>query len=548
MAEYAFAIDITADYKRYDRYRDVLIAKGNVVVTGKDFRIESPYVIRSFKDDKIIAMDKFTFEREGYRITGSNLEYSFASVTGNAERIRINFGQTFLGARYMTISPDKFELYDAYFTGCNAPNSDYHISAQQIALYPDTGIIVAYYAACWIWMAPVIPVPTFVYSAPVPKSKFIKRPLKERPSVYAEEKMQEVKPLQPVPEIGANPVDGNFIKQGFNWYFTPRSYAKMYLVYSDRNRGGAGLAANYILNNESEGEIRFGSNEGEGFFWGINHYFSFGEKLISKKDEKWLIYDYYKPGGKYSYELELRQSYRERPNLDQNAGPFTRVSYSPKVTVRSNRKPLPLLGEPFTYFIEASSALVSEEVPERESPIDSGYTLSSQVDNIYADIIYGANWGWLGKFNFIVDSSSSRYGSLTGKFNGVTIESDDFSHWDRAEQKVSLQQEYFKTLVFTYGHNHYIYQDGASPYKYEGYWYSKYDTFSGGITYKFWSSYLATKANYDLPSWDLNNIRYQLMCGMHCYNLVFEYVLKNDIDTYRSEFNFSFELVPSRWQ
>jgi hypothetical protein len=538
-------ITITADYTHYDKFRDVLIAKGHVTVKGPDFRIRSPYVIRYFKDEKIAAMDQFIFEKEGYIVSGSSMEYYYLKNTGNAEKVRIDFGETFLGGRYMTMDPDKFEIYDGYFTGCsNQPQSQhYHISAQQVTLYPDTGVIVAYYAATWVWIAPVIPVPTFVYSAPVPKSKFAKPAKKAKADKLSEagqRKKEEANIQQPVPEIGANPVDGTFIRQGFNWYFTPRSYAKTLLSYSGNNHFGTSLAANYILNDRVEGEFRIGSNEIERAYGGWTHYISLGQKLLSKFDEDSLVYEYYKPGGKYSYELELLDSSRERPNLDVNEGPFTRVSYTPKVTFRSNRKPLPLLGEPFTYYFEASTATVSEEVPEAESPLPTGYITSGTMTNYNADILYAANLGWFGKFNAGLNSASSHYSDLNS--NPGSTES-----WDRAEQKLALEQKYFDHLTLTYAHSHYIDQQGSSPYLFEGYWYSPFDTFTGSIKYNAWWSYLLMKASYELPSCDLFRVDYELMLGMHCYNLIFSYTLKRDVDKLRSQFNFSFELEPSRW-
>ncbi len=537
---YGQKVTITADYTHYDKYRDVLIAKGNVVVKGPDFRIESPYVIRYFRDEKIWAMDQFIFEKEGYRISGSSMEYYYWKNAGNAEKIRINFGETFLGGRYMTMSPDKFEIYDGYFTGCNAPQSHHHISAQQVTLYPNTGLVVAYYATTWVWIAPVLPVPTFVYSSPVPKSKFVKPGKKAKAQKLSEEgrrKKEEIKIQQPIPEIGSNPVDGTFIRQGFNWYFSPRSYLKTLFSYMEKNHFGAGLSANYMLTDWMEGELRGGSNEIERAYGGWTHYISLGPKILSKFDEDSLIYEYYKPGGRYSYELELNYSYRERPNLDVNEGPFTRVSHTPKVTFRSNRKPLPLLGSPFTYFFEASTSTVSEEVPEAESPSPEGYVISGPMTNYYADILYASDWGWLGKFNAGLDAASSNYGDKL-----VSGES-----WDRSQQKLALEQRYFDRLSLTYAHSHYISQKGASPYLFEGYWYSPFDTFTGSVKIDAWWSYLQMRASYELPSNDLFRVDYELMLGMHCYNLIFDYTLKRDVDTLRSQFLFSFELVPSRW-
>jgi len=530
---YAAKLNITADYKHYDEFRDVLIAKGNVVVEGPDFRIESPYVIRYFKDEKIMAMDKFEFEKEGYRVSGSSLEYYYWKNSGNAENIRINFGKTFLGARYMSMSKDKFELYDAYFTGCNAPASHYHFAAQQLSLYPKTGLIVAYYATCWVWTMPVIPVPTFVYSAPVPKSSFITKTWPASQKKRAEEVEGGVKTTQPVPEIGSNYVDGNFIRQGFNWYFTPRTYVKVLASYMEKNHFGAGLTANYILDDRSEGELRFGSNEIERGYGGLTHYYSMGPKIIGGEEDDRLIYDFYRPGGKYSYELEAKYSLRERINLDNNIGPFSRVSFNPKVTLRSNRKPLPFVGEPFTYFAETSYANVSEEVIEFETTSPEGYVQSSPRSNYFADITYTNDLGWLGKFRAVVDASFSDY--------------DKLGSWDNSRQQFYLQQDLFDKLTLEYGHIHYIMQRGVSPYVFEGYYYSQFDQFLASMSIKAWYSIFKLSTSYNLPSMDLYYVKYEWLFGLHCYNLVFSYNLRNELDAFRGEFNFSFELVPSRW-
>jgi hypothetical protein len=180
------------------------------------------------------------------------LDYYYLSNTGEAETVRVNFGNTFLGSGAMVMEKDKFELYDAYFTGCNAPSSHYHFAAQHLTLYPKNGFIIAYYVTGFVWIVPVIPLPTFVYSAPVPKSIFEKKVLLPVQKTRAEGKDEEIKTTQPVPEIGYNYVDGTFIRQGFNWFFSPRKYAKLMLSYMGTNHFGAGIATNYILNDRSE--------------------------------------------------------------------------------------------------------------------------------------------------------------------------------------------------------------------------------------------------------------------------------------------------------
>jgi hypothetical protein len=98
-----------------------------------------------------------------------------------------------------------------------------------------------------------------------------------------------------------------------------------------------------------------------------------------------------------------------------------------------------------------------------------------------------------------------------------------------------------------YGHIHYIMQRGFSPYLFEGYYYSLFDQFVGSIALKAWYSTFKFSAAYNLPSMDLYNVKYEWLFGLHCYNLIFSYNLRNELDVLRGEFNFSFELVPSRW-
>lgn len=525
---YAATIKITADTKYYDKKSDVMIASGNVVVEGPDFRVICQSVIQYFKDDRIFVADNFEMEREGYRFSGKELRYSYFEKVGSAKNVRVNFGETFLGGGFMIISEDKLDISDGYFTGCNASSSHYHFSSPQVTLYTDTGLIVSFYDMLWTMISPALPLPTYIYSAPVPRSKFV------RSSKQAGRKTEEIRTTQSFLEIGNNPADGNFLRQGFNWYFTPRSYAKLLLSYMEKNHFGAGITANYILNDRSEGEIRYGANEVENSYGGITHYISFGEKLVSKKEEKSLIYDMYKPGGKYSYELELKYSKRERINLDENIDPFSRVSFTGSATLRSNRKPLPILGKPFTYFMEASQGEVSEEVYKVESSSDESYTISSPRTNYFADITYDNDIYWLGKFKAVYDISLTDYGKV--------------GSWDTSRQMLSLQQDIFDQLTIEYGHVHYLMERGFSPYLFENYYYSPYDQFVGSIKVKAWFSEFKIKTTYNLPSWDLYSVKNQWLLGMHCYNLIFEYDLRNDGEKFNSTFSFSFELTPSKWE
>jgi hypothetical protein len=531
---YASTLNITADNKVYDKDTDILTAKGTVTVEGHDFRIISQDVIQYFKEDKIIVSGNFEFEKEGYRVSGSSLVYYYERNEGKAKNVRVNFGETFLGSKDLVISNEAFEMRDAYFTGCNAPASHYHFSADQVTFHPNTGLIVAYHATCFVGTLPILPLPMFVISTIVPDSTFITKNLLPVNKTRAEAIVDDARTTQTITQLGYNPVDGDFVRQGFNWYFTPKTYARLLVSYMGTNHFGAGLSTNYILGDNDEGEFRFNKDEVEKFNWGWTHYFSFGANLLSEREEKKQVYDLYHPGGKYSYELETKYSVSERINLDVNTAPFSRVSFTPKITLRSNRKPVPLLGDSFTYFAEASYANVSEEVSEFETTSQEGFTQSSSRTNYYTDITYTGDLGVLGDLKAVIDLSLSDYGRKLGS-------------WDTSRQQIYLRQNYLDKFLFEYGHVHYILQRGYSPYVFEGYYYSPYDQFVGGVAFNAWFSTIKFSTSYSLPAWDLDNIKYELLLGMHCYNLLFSYEMRNRGDTFSGVFNFSIELVPSRW-
>lgn len=531
----AWEVDIDADYSYNDKIREVIIAKGNVKARANDFYLESPYVKYYYNEKKIVAEDRFFIDIEGYRISGSRLEYNYRENTGVASIVRINFGDTYLGANYMTINNEKMELFNAYFTGCNKSGSDYHVSANELALYPRTGLIIAYWATAWIASAPVIPVPTFVYSTPVPRSKFIVRPKKIRKLTEEEEnimRIEEKKHTQPIPEIGSNDEDGWFIRQGFNWFLGPKQYAKFLLSHKEKNYTSLGVRTNYRLSDYDEGEIRLAQSGGEGFYGGITHYLSFGPEIISEEDEEWMIYDTYAPGGKYAYEVEVNLSHRERLNLDENVGPYNRISFSPKVTLRSNRQPLPIMGDYCTYYMEVNTAQVSEE------PIStsvSTFPTQSERKEFYADITLNKlDLGVFGNFSVSLDNDTLDY--PTAK-----------RYWQKASQKMGLSQSYFKSVYIDLTHVHYIYQDGnGSPFEYETYEYSPFDQFLTKISFKLWWSSISMGTRYNLPSWDLYSVNYGLDLGMHCYDLLFNYRIVF-IPEKRTEFGFTLDLSNSRW-
>ena len=526
-------INITADNVVYDKYREAEIASGHVKVSAPDFRITGLHVRHYPKRKRIIAEDEFTLEMEGYRIFGTKLDFYYDEKTGQASMVRINFGRTYLGGGHLRIHKDKFNILNGYFTDCNSPFSHYHISSNEIILYPKTGLIVAYWATFWVGPVPVLPVPTFVYSAPPPPSKFVQ----VKPEKVKEEREKGVvkgaKTEAPVAKLGSNPIDGWFIKQPFNWYITPWWYYKFQLTYMEKKQLGIGLRTNYCLFNDiNEGELRIANSSGDGTWGGITHYLSFGPKLYSKEEEEELIYNKFKPGGKRWFELELLGSHRERINLDENIGPYSRVSFLPKATLRWNRRPV--FVRELTFFAEASGAKVSEEATD-------GSIREANRGEVSGDFTYKIDLPYLGEFTAKIDGAYIEYKDI--KYVTVTKE-----YWAHSTQSLSLKSNFGDVLITEIGHEHYIHLDGESPFEFEEYWYSPFDTFIAGAKLNFLYNSFQFKGMYDLPSNEFRRLFYEYVMGMHCYDLIFTYqIIRDFLGETTEEFTFGFDLVPSRW-
>jgi hypothetical protein len=521
-------IKIWAQKVTYNKYRKVVEAVGKVSVKTDEFRIDSPYV-KYFPDTKkLVADDKFTMQINAYKIYGSRLEYNIASKTGSVMIVRINFGETFLGGSFMKINNGKFDILNAYFTGCNLSASDYHVSSTEIVFYPRTGLLVAYWGIFWIGPVPTLPIPTFVYTAPIPK---IGGPAKKssKPKKKYIERKRDVFPRS---GLGSNQEDGYFLVQPFDYYSGPRSYMRSHLSWAEKKNFGIATAFNYFLWGEiHEGEIRAGVNAEDGTFGGLTYIYSFGPRLLDDYEDNKYVYDKYFIGNKYFFEFEINGSYRERINLYKNTGPFSRVSFLPKATLRANRNNF--INEHLTYFSEVSFAEVSEESSSLVS--DEVYIVSGQRTNFKGDVTFDYDLWLLGRFTAKSDFSLLDYG--------------DMGQWNTATQNLGLSQDWGGILETGIGHRHIYMNDGSTPYEFEGYWFSPFDTLSTYGKLNLFFSHLIYDAQYDLPSQNWRKIEYGLSLGMHCYNIVSSYVLFKDPTTGEelTEFNITAELAISRW-
>jgi hypothetical protein len=525
-------IKIYAQSLTYNKARGVYEAIGDVSIKIDDYRISGIYAKYFPATSKLVVEDQLIMEIDAYRVSASRLEFDVKKKEGSAMIVRINYGENFLGGSFMRIDEDKFDILNAYFTGCNRPDSDYHTASTELIFYPKTGTIIGYWGIFWIGSVPTIPVPTFVYSAPVPELPVTHNGPAKPHKKYISRKRD----VFPISGIGNNKEDGTIFVQPFDYYFGPQNYMRTHASWTEKKNLGAATAINYNLwTDRNEGEIRAGTNGVDGTYGGLTHIFSAGPRLLSPEEDKKYVYDKYFIGNKYLTELEVNYSLRERINIYKNEGPFNRVSFLPKVSLRANRNNF--LNEDFTYFAETNFALISEEALPSNDGVGGAKGKRVQMKG---DVTYGHGFWILGNFSAKCDIDLKTY---LDERSSKLVDS-----WRTATQNLSLSQDWYGILETSFGHRHIFMNAGHTPYEFEGYWFSPYDTLMTSAKLNILSSFITFDGQYDLPSKDWRSLKYGLSLGMHCYNIVAAYELNKDLEgNEASNFIMTVELAPSRW-
>jgi hypothetical protein len=450
---------INADRIAFEKEKNRIEAEGSVEAVYKDFLLHGNHLIYNTSAETFFADRGFSFNYRGMTIEGDTLDYKIKEATGTATQVSFLYEDVRLGGGWIGFDSEKYELKNAVFSTCDLPHPHYRVTAADLLLYPRYDWMVAYWGFFWLGNVPMVPMPTYIYD------------------FRAAEKAQ--RNLPPFPEIGANDEDGSYISETLAWHLR-REFSGTYSLNYAANKGtGGGVAANYIINDQNNGDIRVNGNFKDGLFGGITHTLAFGSEMESADRAAlgFFVQPHYR-----QYELETTLSFRERIN-------YQKVSQTPNVKFRTR-------GGQFD--LELFSGLIAEEGNTRL--VRGGENARVYREFPVAGIDYATP-------SLALDSSFYSNGS----------------RWIKPSFGLDLTKRFPRDLSLELGYVHYFLVDGASPFNYEMYRFRAADRLKSSLYFKIGETRGKISPSYFLDDWSPEDIDYSLFFRLHCYDLEMTY-------------------------
>ncbi|OGC25008.1 hypothetical protein A2291_01670 [candidate division WOR-1 bacterium RIFOXYB2_FULL_42_35] len=474
---------INADSVVYDKETKQVDARGSVEVIYKDVSIHGHHIVYDKGNEEVFADQGFILDYNGLTIEGQNLEYEVKTRTGEATNVDFVYQGVHLKGKKINFSQEDFYLSNASFTTCNLDHPHYHITAKDITLYPKYGWLVAYWGFFWFDRFPLVPVPTYIYDM--------------------RDDERKRKNLPPFPEVSSNDEDGWYINERLAWHVRRELSGSYSINYASKKGLGLGVEANYIVDDDNEGNVRVYGNTVEGLWGGLTHRYYFGKKLGDKERDPFALFAL----PKYrQYELETTLFFRERIN-------YERVSYYPKVVVKERRGEAKVFGQDVNYDAEVMGAAVSEK------------------NNIYG-LLQGG-----GAIVLYKDLPEIRLGTLTPFIGLDGRVYSNGSRWLQSTGGLNVRKRLSENLSLKLGYNHYFLNRGLSPLNFERYRFSSADRLTTELLYLVDGTGVGIYTSYFVDTWWPEDIDYSLYLRMHCYNLIVKY------RSLRREFSLGFSLA-----
>lgn len=466
---------VTADHVSYDKDNYQLAASGSVEAEYPGIHLLGDNILYNTSGESFQADHGFTLTLTERQVTveGEKLDYQLLEKRGTAEEISFLYRGIRLGGKKLYLDQDKFSVKNANFTSCNLPHPHYKVTAADVTLYPEDQWLVASWGFFWINGWPLIPMPTYIYD------------------LRAGERRQ--KNLPPFPQVGANEEDGTYVTEALNWYWK-RQLSGIYTIgYLSKKGLQLGLTANYLINDNNDGDWRLDWNGVNGVTGGLTHNYFFGQ-LVTPETIDLLILE--TPGQRYRYQLEATFSHQERIN-------YQRVSQLPNLRFFLSNEDTPVSW--LNYDLNVFGGVIDELGNQR---LTRG----------------GVEWELFGDF------VEGQYGKLRP---GLKLDSRYYSNnarWLKPQAKLEYLKNFDRDFSWGIGYFHYLGIEGLSPFAYETYRWRPANRLQSAYSFKMGETRGRLAASYYTDDWTPEDIDATLFFRMHCYNLDVTYrSLRNEL-------------------
>jgi|GEM_PF-660768 hypothetical protein len=472
---------INANNLSYDRDNKIVTASGSVEIIYRDVTVHGRELTYNSNLNRVWADRGFTLCYGEISIEGKGLDYNIKVKGGQATDVTFKYQGVELSGKTIALSLESFDLKNATFSTCDLFAPHYRVTASEILLYPDYGWLVAYWGFFWLGPVPVVPMPTYIYD------------------LKAAEKAKQN--LPPFPEIGRNDEDGTFVNERLAWHLRRELSGTYSLTYAAKKGFGGGVSADYLLNEDSQGNTRLDYNPTNKFYGGVTHSWMFGPGIEPK-----ILPGTFSFGELHKqkqYRLDTTVSYHERIN-------YQRISFYPDLRLRSWRSPI--FRNDVSYDYELAAGQVAEQ---NNTKLARG----SGKFNLYWAIPIGFG----GEITPSLGTDQNYYSNNT--------------NWLKNYASLEWNKTLTSQALLGLNYLHYFSINGTSPFLYELYHYRPADKLTGRLKTLLGETGLGLNLSYFLDTWQPEDIDYSLTFRMHCYDLQVLY------RSLRNEFSLGFSLA-----
>ena len=469
---------INGEKVSYEKEKNRVVAEGSVELVYRDVSVYGGRVVYNTSAETVQADKGFVLNYEGLSIEGGTLDYDIKEKGGKAAGVKFVYKGIELKGQRIEFGTERFDLREASFTTCDLPEPHYRVTAGEIILYPKYGWLVAYWGWFWLGRFPVVPMPTYIYD------------------MYAEEK--DRKNIPPFPEIGSNDEDGVYINERLAWHVRRELSGTYSINYASKKGAGGGAEADYIVSDDSRGNVRGYGNVTDGLWGGVTHRLYFGKEIREETPFPFLIAPRFRQD-----ELEMTLSHRERIN-------YQRVSCYPNLELR--RRKGEILRKEARYDLELMAGKVEEE----------------------KNVSLGRGGGYL---SFYWDFPEVAVGDITPSLSLDARYYSNGGRWVKSGGGIDLRKSFAENLTLGLGYMHYFSVDGMSPFNFEMYRFNPSDRLTSALFFVLGETGIGISTSYFVDSWQPEDIDYSLFFRMHCYNLIVKY------RSIRREFELGFSLA-----
>ncbi|MFC1752421.1 hypothetical protein ACFL96_03395 [Thermoproteota archaeon] len=241
-------IVLTGDEIDYQRDPEQIIASGNLFIRYQKFTASANFIYYDIEDQSVWFPNYLTVFTKDKYLHFDDLYYSFSENKGEAKRVNAKINRLLIYGDNILIKPDEVVISNSSFTTCDLEHPHYSVLADKIYIYPKWGFLVAVNSTFHLGFLPFpLWVPTYIYGR------------------------SEYRSSTPIPDIGASPREGAYIKQKIGYFFNPSSTGTVDFGFAQNLGFLAGVNHFWKINNRNRVNMRYHFVGKDGWEGGIEY-------------------------------------------------------------------------------------------------------------------------------------------------------------------------------------------------------------------------------------------------------------------------------------